>query len=176
MGKRSSFPRNRHDAYDTPLDAVLPLVPLLPHGVKFFEPCAGRYALAEALESHGFVCAAARDTKPRDDRVKVGNAARLSINVHAPDAQISITNPPFTQAVLQSILLNLYWQRPLWLLLPADWKHTRQAAPFMPFCVRIASIGRIKWIAGTKSTGKENYAWYLFVAPTQLLVFHARRA
>jgi hypothetical protein len=39
----------------------------------------------------------------------------------------------------------------------------------------IVAIGRVKWIAGSKNTGKENYAWYRFDARhTSGPVFHWR--
>ena len=53
---------------------------------------------------------------------------------------------------------------PTWLLLDADWKQTHQAAPFLPHCSDIVAIGRVKWIEGSKHTGKDNHAWYRFDA------------
>jgi hypothetical protein len=32
----------------------------------------------------------------------------------------------------------------------------------MPFCSDIVAIGRVKWIAGSKFTGKDNACWYRF--------------
>ena len=51
---------------------------------------------------------------------------------------------------------------PTWLLFDADWMHTRQSAPLMHYCRKIVSVGRVKWIPGSKMTGKDNCAWYLF--------------
>jgi hypothetical protein len=51
---------------------------------------------------------------------------------------------------------------PTWLLLEADWASTRQAAPFLPCCSDIVPIGRVKWIEGSKHTGKDNHAWFRF--------------
>jgi hypothetical protein len=48
------------------------------------------------------------------------------------------------------------------LLIDSDWAYTKQAAPFIPHCQKIVAIGRLKWIPGSKYTGKENCAWYLF--------------
>jgi hypothetical protein len=31
----------------------------------------------------------------------------------------------------------------------------------------IQSVGRVKWIEGSESTGKDNAAWYQFVRPQQ---------
>ena len=54
--------------------------------------------------------------------------------------------------------LIAHFQRiaPTWLLLDSDWESTRQAAPFLPHCSDIVTIGRVKWIEGSKHTGKDN--------------------
>ena len=51
---------------------------------------------------------------------------------------------------------------PTWLLFDADWMHTKQSAPLMPYCRAIVSVGRLKWIPDSAMTGKDNAAWYLF--------------
>ena len=33
---------------------------------------------------------------------------------------------------------------------------------YMPYCKKVVSIGRVKWIEGSKSTGMDNSCWYLF--------------
>ena len=53
---------------------------------------------------------------------------------------------------------------PTWLLLETDWAATLQAAPYLPHCSDIVTIGRVKWIEGSKHTGKDNHAWYRFDA------------
>ena len=60
--------------------------------------------------------------------------------------------------------LIAHFQRiaPTWLLIESDWASTRQAAPFMPYCSDIVILGRVKWIEGSKHTGKDNHAWYRF--------------
>jgi hypothetical protein len=37
-----------------------------------------------------------------------------------------------------------------------------KAAPFLPCCSDIVAIGRVKWIEGSKHTGKDNFGWYRF--------------
>ena len=51
---------------------------------------------------------------------------------------------------------------PTWLLFDADWMHTKQSAPYMPWLRKVVSVGRVKWIPGSKMTGKDNCAWHLF--------------
>ena len=64
---------------------------------------------------------------------------------------------------------------PTWLLLETDWASTQQAAPFMPYCSDIVTIGRVKWIEGSKYTGKDNHAWFRFDARHRGgPVFHGR--
>ena len=53
--------------------------------------------------------------------------------------------------------------RPTWLLFDADWAHTKQARPYLKYCDKIVSVGRVKWIPDSKMTGKDNCAWYLFL-------------
>ena len=63
---------------------------------------------------------------------------------------------------MHALILHFQNIAPTWLLLDADWKQTRQAAPFLPHCSDIVAIGRVKWIEGSEHTGKDNYAWYRF--------------
>ena len=51
---------------------------------------------------------------------------------------------------------------PTWVLFDADWMHTKQSAIMMTYCSKVVSIGRVKWIEGSKGVGKDNCCWYLF--------------
>jgi hypothetical protein len=175
MGKRSNFARSKHDAYDTTdpaaVEALLAQPDLCWSGVRFIEPCAGKGALRDQLVAKGLTCVAAYDIAPRAEGIFRGNSGLTAagtprlLSVHR-DAQCFITNPPWSYELLIPILLNLYWQLPTWLLLSADFVHTQQAAPFMPLCRRIVSIGRMRWVEGSKHDGKDNAAWMLFARPT----------
>jgi hypothetical protein len=72
-----------------------------------------------------------------------------------------ITNPPWDRAFLHLIDRGCR-ASPTWLLFDADWMHTRQSTPFMPYLRKIVSVGRVKWIPDSKMTGKDNCCWYLF--------------
>ena len=148
MGKRSSFERREADFYPTPAKAVLPLVPFL-RGIRTFaEPCAGEGDLVRHLESFGLRC------------------------VYAGDI---ITNPPWSRDVLHGLITHFQNIAPTWLLLDSDWAQTKQAAPFLPSCSDIVAIGRVKWIEGSKHTGKDNAGWYRFDARHKAgPVFHGR--
>jgi hypothetical protein len=156
MGKRSSgFERIPRDFYPTPAAAVPPLIPHL-RGIRTFaEPCCGDGALVRHLESHGLRCAYAGDIATGQDALALeqyGNADAI------------ITNPPYTRPLMHALIQHFARILPTWLLLESDWAYTKQAAPFMPCCSDIVSVGRLRWIAGTTMNSYENFAWYRFDA------------
>lgn len=161
MGKRSDFARIERDFYPTPPEAVLPLVPHLPEFARFAEPCCGDMALVRSLEQHGLECAYAGDISTGQDAFSWW-----------PDDDINfiITNPPWDRKILHPMIDRFRGQCSTWLLFDADWVHTKQAAPFMPYLSKIVSVGRVKWFPESKMTGKDNCAWHLFemedVGPT----------
>lgn len=161
MGKRSSFQRRPMDAYQT-IDprAVDALVPFL-RGVRLYaEPCCGEGHLARQLGEAGFICVWSSDISDVDTPI---DALRLSKDdIGGCDA--IITNPPWTRATLHPMIAHFQRIAPTWLLFDADWAHTKQAAPYLPHCSHIVSVGRLKWIEGSKNTGKDNCAWYRFDA------------
>jgi len=171
VGKRSSFERRPQDTYDTPYKAVLPLLPFLEPKTVFLEPCAGAYDLVNHLQSHGHQCVFAGDVRPRDSRVNaVAEDFRIS-NVRYP----VITNPPWDREILHDLIER--WRHGVaysWLLLDADWAFTIQAAPYMKYCSRFVAVGRIKWIPGSKHTGKENCAWYRLENRPRDTMFYGR--
>ena len=170
MGKRSNFERVPRDFYPTPLEAVIPLLPHLRQETRFSEPCAGDGTLARHLETAGHICVCAFDIAPQRMDIDVGDA---TVCHSAGRLQFYITNPPWSRDVLHPIILNLSAHKPTWLLFDADWMHTRQSAPFMPYCRKIVSVGRVKWIPDSPFTGKDNCCWYLFdqtsEAPAQFI-------
>lgn len=158
MGKRSSFARIERDCYDTPAEAVAPLLPHLKAGTRFCEPCAGTGVLVGHLEAAGHRCASAWDIEPRGPNIARHDALERLIG----NIDCFITNPPWKRTVLHPMILHFAQQAPTWLLFDADWPHTKQAAPFKPLLRRIVSVGRVKWIPDSPFTGKDNCAWYLF--------------
>src|SRR5262249_4185034 len=155
MGKRSNFERREADFYPTPLAAVVPLIPYLRGIRSFAEPCAGDGDLVRHLEAFGLRCVYQGD-------VRAGRDA-LAVNSYGAAAVI-ITNPPYTRDLMHRLIEHFARIAPTWLLLELDWASTRQAAPFMPSCSDIVAIGRVKWIEGSKHTGKDNYGWFRFDA------------
>jgi hypothetical protein len=158
MGKRSDFERVPRDFYPTPSEAVAPLLAHLRPQTRFAEPCAGNGALIDALQAAGHLCCAATDIEPR--RKGILEADALSGPWVGFDCLI--TNPPWSRDVLHPMIEHFSSQLPTWLLFDADWMHTKQSAPFMPYLHKIVSVGRVKWIPDSKMTGKDNCCWYLF--------------
>ena len=195
MGKRSNFERNERDFYPTPVSAVEPLIPHLPERFTYIEPCSGDGALIRALSSfegvaHGGkfcpILEYASDISPSwkikpltaiaghdEDPPNCGNGLRAYIrdafDIEDADMNVDffITNPPWSRDVLHPMLMHLSAILPTWLLFDADWMHTKQAAPYLIYCKKIISVGRVKWIPDSRHTGKDNAAWYLFETDTR---------
>lgn len=169
MGKRSDFKRNANDYYVTPWDAVKPLLPHLRRATQFIEPCAGNGALVDHLESMGHQCIAKFDTTPQ--RSDIERRSAFQLRWRNPGSGMIITNPPWTREILHPMIKHLSRQAPTWLLFDADWMHTSQSATLIETCRKIVSVGRVKWIPGSDSVGKDNACWYLFDAtrePTRI--------
>ena len=174
MGKRSDFTRRKNDLYET-FDprAVAALKPHLDLAAHFAEPCAGRGLLVDQLTAIGITCVWAADVEPGRDDIHENDATTCG----AGDIDLFITNPPWTRSLLHDIIVNLSDKKPTWLLFDADWMHTKQAAPYMNRLRAVVSVGRLKWIPGTKMDGKDNCCWYLFDKPSSALaVFVGRSA
>jgi hypothetical protein len=155
MGKRSGFDRRPHDLYDTPAPAVRPLLGWLKRGTPFIEPCYGDGALARVLVASGHRLIAEFDL-PTD--------ARVAPYSPAPGV-IFITNPPYwgRPEDLHPLIENLSDQAPTWLLMSADWLFNQSSSQLVAKRLRrIVAVGRVKWIPGSRYTGKENAAWLLF--------------
>lgn len=150
MGKRSDFERRPRDFYPTPYKAVLPLLEHL-DWASFDEPCCGDGDLVNHLERHGIVCVHASDIKTSTNAMSLTEC----------DGEGFITNPPWDRKVLHPMIQHLSDIAPTWLLLDADWMHTKQAIPYMERCSKIVSVGRVSWLENGV-TGKDNCAWYLF--------------
>jgi len=154
MGKRSSFEKRPHDTYPTPHKGVLPLLPHLRPCTRFTEPCAGSFALAAHLTAHGHLCLSATDIQHGE------SVDALSLDRCVGDC--FITNPPWSRHILHPMIGHLSAIAPTWLLFDADWFHTQQSRPYLPYLHSVISVGRLRWIPGTTCDGKDNCCWYLF--------------
>lgn len=165
MSKRSrKFKRKSRDFYATPAKAVEPLLPFLNDKTRFAEPCCGDGALVKHLEAAGHICVSL------DDIVHGGDALDFEAD---QDCDGIITNPPWSRDILHKMIEHFRKQRPTWLLLDADWMHTKQAIPYMAYCHKIVSVGRVSWEQNGVS-GFDNCCWYLFMNMKAVPEFYGR--
>lgn len=162
MGKRSNFERIERDFYPTPYEAVVPLMSHINKQFRFSEPCAGDGSLIKHLECFGMMKYWASDIKPMANGIVEADA--LLVTNPLSRADCIITNPPWDRKILHPMIEHFRTKTSTWLLFDADWMHTKQSAPYMQFCKKIVSIGRVKWIPDSKMTGKDNCCWYNFVS------------
>jgi hypothetical protein len=162
MAKRSDFKRLEKDAYQTIDPRAIP--PLLPHILsvkRYAEPCAGEGKLIDMLAQQApwLKLGYYNDIGYLDGEDAIdGNILEASRGQY--DA--IITNPPWGRKLLHPMIRRFMSIAPTWLLFDADWAHTKQARPLLPHCVKIVSIGRLRWIPDTKMSGKDNCAFYYF--------------
>lgn len=187
MAKRSNFERRKNDTYDTPAHAVAPLLPFLPPATRFVEPCAGKGDLVRHLQAAGHVCTGAFDIEPREpahdiehtDYWPSGKIAQRDALTFKADkwhypVDMIITNPPWTRDILHALIMHFYWQRPTWMLWDADWKHTEQALPYLPMIKKTVSVGRVRWIEGSKDKSNDNCEWYFMDSTQHTIEFHRK--
>lgn len=158
MGKRSDFERIPKDKYFTPKPAVEPLLAHLKPNSTFVEPCAGDGALIRHLEDVGHKCHYACDIEPNAHHIAKRDALKIS---HVA-ADYVITNPPWDRKVMHPMIEHFVSLSPTWLLFDANWLFTKQASPYMRWCSKIVTIGRVKWFEDSKMTGKDDSVWGLF--------------
>ena len=170
MAKRSpgTFERHHADKYRTPALAVIRLAgaDYLPEtvwpqpGDTWVEPCAGDGCMIRHWRGARLHLVAATDLHP--DSPWIGRADALTAPL--PPVDWIITNPPWRRDLLHPMINRFRRHAALgtWLLFDADWHHTAQARPYLPFCHAIVSVGRLKWFPGSQHVGKDNAAWYLF--------------
>lgn len=179
MGKRSTgFERKERDFYPTPESAVIPLLRFLNEDYhKIYEPCAGDGALVDHLERGGQYVCGASDIEPRRRGIKKRDAFRLKLE-DVEHASIIVTNPPWSFSDVFGIWCGANrFNLPCWFLLQADFAHNKQSVEMMKHCERMVSVGRVKWIVGSKYASKENVAWFLFnPLPVAQTTFYAREA
>ena len=178
MGKRSAgFERRERDFYQTPLEAVKPLVPNLPCRVCYMEPCAGDGQLINNIKKliPASYCSLASDIEPRGDGIQKFPYDSYCVDIE-PNWPFDyfITNPPWDRKILHPLIDHLRMIAPTWLLFDADWMHTKQSAEYMRYCQKVVSVGRVKWIPDSKMTGKDNVAWYLFSKEPCQTTFYGR--
>lgn len=174
MGRRSDFKRIERDYYRT-IDpkAVQALKNYIEPGKSFVEPCAGDGILTNQLvEVMGLVCKGEYDIEPQNARINKLDALTIE-QKHVIDADLIITNPVWDRKLLHPMIERFASLRPTWLLFDAGWAFTRQARPYLKYCVEIVNIGRLRWIPDTTMSGKDDCVWYHFdIRHTGPTVYH----
>jgi hypothetical protein len=152
------------------MEAVKPLLEHLPKDFTFAEPCAGNGALIEHLETKG-ICMWASDIEPQADGIHKNDYSNVGFD-ELIESEYVITNPPWDRKILHPMIEYFSPKIKTWLLFDADWMHTKQSVPYMAMCIKIVSVGRIKWFGNM--TGKDNCAWYLFDKKVNNTIFYGR--
>lgn len=183
MTKRAAgkhAPRLR-DFWPTPPDPIWKLVPHLKGVHTFAEPMCGDGAIIRTLEEAGFQCLFAADLEPMDDAASYAEWAdvRDTQAWHYLDCDVIVSNPPWPWPTNRRpkgepdgwpsvpIIQHLMKIKPTWMLLSSDFAHNRYFLELEPFCRKIVSVGRVKWITDSQNTGFDNAAWYLFDADAE---------
>lgn len=163
MGKRSDFERVEKDFYRTfDPKAIMALRSFIDPSDKFIEPCAGDGILVKQLQDLGLELAGAFDTDPRAEYIKKKDALTLD-KADMNNADIICTNPPWSRNILHPMIEHFANLRPTWLLFDSDWAFTKQSRELLQkYCTDIVAVGRLKWIEGSKMSGKDNCSWYKF--------------
>jgi hypothetical protein len=177
----SEFPPSPNDLYRT-FDprAGAALHPHLKPGTRFMEPCVGYGDLVQQLKALGHESVWESDLISRPEypaaQIDVFNITEDHPEWLPGYVDAIITNPPWTRKILHPMIDHLRQLAPTWLLFEADWAHTRQSIPFMPYCTDIVSVGRMKWIKDSPSGSLKDVAWYRFTRDTALAPtrFHPR--
>jgi hypothetical protein len=181
MAKRSSgsFEHRKNDFYPTPIKAVEPLIRHLPKKFTFAEPCAGDGRLVSHIEKlSGGQCVSMTDIEPQESLSDLAGwrfTKADALDMQYRHMDFIITNPPWSRWLLHPMIEHFCNQRPTWLLFDADWMHTKQAIPYMPWCEKIVTVGRVKWIEDSPHSGKDNSCWYFFDKKnTEKTVFYSK--
>lgn len=157
MGKRSSFKRIDKDFYPT-IDprAVKELLPHLPDNFTYAEPCVGEGHMVRWLSSYGFKCTYQGDISTGQDAM---NLTAYDIG----DADIFISNLPWSRDIFEPMVEHLTNIKPLWTLLDAGWVYTARSAKLVEERLTdIVALPRLKWIENTTMSSKDDCCWLRF--------------
>ncbi len=185
MGKRSGFPKIHRSLYETwDPRAIKPLLPHLKPRTRFAEPFCGNFALVRQLEAAGHKLYWASDIEDRSAQTVINGvqvrrqavvADALTLTDPLQRADCVISNCPWEVEQLHPIIEHLLANaKYTWLLLGAGWMFSQRAAPYMKFCSDIVTVGRLKWIPGTKWDAQDDCVWLRFAKDTDYTIFHPR--
>ncbi len=144
-------PKKRNFFYPT-IDprCVLPLLPHLPSGAVFAEPCAGAGDLIQLLQAAGLRCAWGLELEPQSECLRnrwpiaKGNALQLQAR-DLGGVDLFISNLPWERDWMEPLIWHLASLAPLWSLHDAGWAFAARSAPFMAICTDVVAVGRLRW-------------------------------
>ena len=125
-------------------------------------------SLVRHLEKHGHSCYFASDLEPQDEPVDIAGAMvshkaitadALTLTTPLQGADVIITNTPWSRHILHPMIEHFRKHKRAWILLDAGWMFTKQSADYMGYCSKVVAVGRLRWIADTKMTGKDDCVW-----------------
>lgn len=184
MSKRApGLPQRPRGWWPTPFEAVAPLIPYLPPRKSYGEPCAGDGALIQHL-AHlwpGGRCVFAADMEPQAPGIDQILVADLTPEIVGEQLDMWITNTPWPKLggrgdPALSIIKHLITIAPGWFLLPFDFAANEYFKHVIGHCADIVPIGRVQWVPGSESKGKDNVAWFYFDAMNRAPPSIRRRA
>ena len=170
VSKRTpGLPQRPRGFWETPREAVAPLVPYLPKQAAYGEPCAGGFKLINGLSElwPGGRMVWASDIEPQVPGIEQQDAMEITAD-QAGHVGLWITNPPWPMggkrgAPALPIIAHLCAIAPVWALLPWDFAANDYFGRIAKTCSDIVPIGRVSWM-GNGQHGKDNAAWFRFCA------------
>ena len=108
----------------------------------------GEGDLIRHLESFGLRCAYSGDIRSGQDALGLD---------HYGAADAIITNPPYTRDLMHRLIEHFQAHRADLAVTGLGLGVNQAGAPYLSCCSDIVAIGRVKWIEGSKHTGKDNH-------------------
>ncbi len=184
MGKRTTgtYPRRESDFYPTPPETTAKVIPHLDNRVKIIaEPMCGDGAIVEVFVEAGYFTSYVADITPRGhalnyDHIQTKDVFETTAE-DFDDVDVIVSNPPWPSPKHHNpsdrapvgagqptvaIIKHLIQFKPCWMLLSADFMHNQYFGALAPYCRKIVSVGRVKWIPDSKAVGMDNACWYFF--------------
>ena len=177
MGKRSNFEKIDKDFYQTPLNALEPLLPFLAPDITYCEPFVGAGAFVEALHHYrpDITLKSAYDIDPQ---VHYGvQKDFLDLNASDIKGDMILTNPPWTRKLLHPFIQHcMDMGIETWFLFDMNWIATTQSRDLMrQYCTDVVPVGRLKWIPDSPHSGKDDCAFYRFHPDGGPTILHPAR-
>lgn len=176
MGKRSNFDRKDKDFYETwDRRACRQLVNEFSYGETYCDPCCGDGALIENLSNirPDVKCVWTNELYPENYTLIPNSTHDITARPIIGSFNKYVMNSPWKRHLLHAIIDRLMQDRPVWALIDSNWKETIQQSvankynvktvpALLKNCVKIKSVGRLKWIRDSDHDGKDDQSWYLF--------------